>query len=210
MVQALLAGRKTQTRRILKLKKIDASKVGEIHPDGSGKGWIAWQPGNGVTAEMTKDAYPGNQGFACPYGHVGDILWVRESFKPRAFASTPLDGYDYKADHDMWLKKNGQQFVKRSGCERREFWKPSIHMPKAACRIWLEITDIRVERVQDISEEDAIAEGAQGNGDWSYTPSDDFENIWKKINGTESWEADPFCWVISFKILSTTGKPSDL
>jgi hypothetical protein len=89
-------------------------------------------------------------------------------------------------------------------------WKPSIFMPKAACRIFLEITDVKVERLQDISEEDAINEGVEllPNNRYKYYLSEyfdcinavhSFQTLWKSINGAESWEANPFVWAIEFK-----------
>jgi len=163
MVQALLAGRKTQTRRIVKLKHIDPSNCGAIFPDGSGKGWIAWSPGTHATAELTAREYPGEQGFKCPYGTVGDILWVRETWgvlqpSHATPAGRPYDGsFCFRADHDDEKPKWNEGTYEFFG------WKPSIFMPKSAARIWLEITNIRVERVQDISEEDAKAEGVKKN-----------------------------------------------
>lgn len=225
MVRALLEGRKTQTRRVVKLKHLDISEVGAIHPDGSGRGWIAWQPGMGVTAEFTKEAYPGNRGFACPYGAGSDVLWVRETFgiiQPTHATpgGKPYDGsFVYRADGDdnpSWAE----------GTFEFSGWKPSIHMPKSACRIFLQITDIRVERLQDISEADAKAEGvlmtnsgdsgiggvwykdyltdARGYGHPDHdfpivsSPIESFASLWKKINGAESWEGDPWVWAITF------------
>lgn len=103
-------------------------------------------------------------------------------------------------------------------------WKPSIHMPKAASRLWLMIEEIRVERVLDITEEDAKAEGVQsGEGllkgsclfydyeskQYSLTnPKSSFKSLWKSINGEESWTSNPWVWVVKFRLLSKTGRPS--
>lgn len=220
MVKAILEGRKTMTRRILKLKHMDIAYVGAIHPDGSGKGWIAWAPGKGVTAEYTKQAYPGNQGFACPHGAVGDVLWVRESF---CYGSEDCyHGFFYRASDqvDFLEDEDGSIILNKDGSERSP-WKPSIHMPKSACRIFLKIEDIRVERLQDISEADAIAEGIQpllastaqlieygqlyrdylkkpelfNEGLW---PKNSYRSLWIKINGADSWQANPWIWCLSF------------
>ena len=106
-------------------------------------------------------------------------------------------------------------------------WKPSIYMPKVAARIWLMVEEIRVERLQEISEEDAIAEGVDfaesSNGktykdyllypndvyEWYNSPKRSFESLWKSINGRESWNQNPWVWVIEFRVLSKTGRPSD-
>lgn len=205
MVQAILDGRKTMTRRIMKFKSLDPAAIGAIHPDGSGKGWIAWQPGKNVTPEDTKEAYPGEVGFKCPHGAVGDVLWVRETWCWPEFLGPEDRGYIYKAS------ENGQLWQDSS---QDWTWRPSIFMPKAACRIFLEIADIRVERLQDITEVDAIAEGVQllfpgctmgyrsyavADGGKGVFPYISFKTLWQKINGHESWEDNPWSWVVSFK-----------
>ena len=140
MVQALLVGNKTQTRRIVKLsKKMDP--MGEkafcyLSVDG---GWVI-DNGNGLFMDGLKSRF----------GKSGDTLWVRETWLKCQ------DGFIYRADHygdDKLTSENGKTFNKSVK------WHPSIFMPKVACRIRLHITDIRVERLQDISEEDTIAEG---------------------------------------------------
>lgn len=130
----------------------------------------------------------------CPYGKPGDLLWVRETWQHWLNdKGEPSGNYLYKASD------NGENGIG---------WKPSIHLPKAASRIWLEATDVRVERLQDISRGDAMAEGcpfpnmAQGPN-----PCEWFSGLWEKINGAGSWEANPWVWVISFDVISTTGKP---
>ena len=193
MVQALLEGRKTQTRRIIKpqpLKLLEISNddgfnrpVFEYYRfDSPEKGWSVVAP-------------------KCPYGWPGDVLWVRESFTAKRYDWQDLlsrgsrMGITYKADNhypDKPLK-----------------WKPSIHMPKKAARIWLKVTDVRVERVQDITEEDGKDEGSPlelSPCNWHHH-YDWFKNLWNKINGDESWKANPWVWVVDFEVLSTTGKP---
>lgn len=186
MVQAIIDGRKTQTRRTIKYY------VSDQHPLRQ-------------TAKWMKDNN------TCPYGHIGDVLWVRESFLKGYFD----DGtHGYKAD---W-NETAAEYVKEHK------WKPSIHMPKDAARIWLKITDIRVERLQDISEKDAIAEGVESkiiDGQKFYfnylvnmtcldNPYFSFFSLWDKINGYESMESNPFVWVVEFEVLSKNGKPSNL
>ncbi|HEY9363866.1 MAG TPA: hypothetical protein VIQ00_11425, partial [Chitinophagaceae bacterium] len=130
----------------------------------------------------------------CPYGKIGDVLWVRETSRinyeeyniPGGISFKKI--IEYKADY-----KNDTSIRK---------WKPSIFMPKAACRIFLEITDIKVERLQDISGEDAINEGVKVTSMWPLCIGDAyraFKSLWQKINGKNSWEVNLFVWVISFR-----------
>lgn len=126
----------------------------------------------------------GNKIAQCPYGQPGDILWVRETWSTN---NHPLKKYMYKADVE-----------KQSSL--RPLWTPSIHMPREACRLFLEVVSIRVERVQDISRGDAMAEGcpfqnmASGNDPRSW-----FFELWESINGKGSWVANPWVWVVEFK-----------
>lgn len=151
----------------------------------------------------------------CRYGEPGDLLWVRETgFDARPFKSAPLfkDGpnFYYKADNS---------FI---GDHK---WSPSIHMSKDVARIWLQVEEIRVERLKDISEEDAIAEGIENYGpfgEYKGSPNPNggmmrfrayeraaraFQDLWEEINGQLSWDANPWVWVVKYKVLSTTGKP---
>jgi hypothetical protein len=187
MIQAILAGNKTQTRRIVKPQP-------ELQ-DRTGFHWKGRMYGIGFSKRETFRNFESK----CPYGKIGDVLWVRETF------CNYHGGIIYKADGKYNGIVDGDLYQ----------WKPSIFMPKEACRIKLEITDIRVERVQEISEADAIKEGApdsmsidelrvlQGM-DW-IIPSPfqmhqfGFMAIWCKINGQESWLNNPWVWVISFK-----------
>lgn len=190
MVQALLDVRKTQTRRLVK----------DRVPFGN------WD-------ETVKH---------CPYGQPGDLLYVRETWFPAAInGDRVLVGYHEK-DTDITIEITTDRV--------EYYWKqlhkgrmiPSIHMPKESARIWLQATDVRVERLQDISEEDSKAEGLKvhqtqlgesyfdyttGYHNGLFTPRASFRTLWQSINGQESWEANPWVWVISFKVLSTTGKP---
>lgn len=178
MVRAILEGRKTQTRRIMRPIKT------------SGK--IVWQP-------IVLEGYAGfvdehGQPAKCPYGEPGHRLWVRESF----FWDGPRIAY--RADHEGYAPKDTP-------------WKPSIYMPRAASRILLEIADVRAERLQDISEEDAKAEGVFQSGFGFYrdyvcnnnsacgTARQSFETLWRSINGHESWQQNPFVFQITFKRL---------
>ncbi len=189
MIQAILQGRKTQTRRIIKSKLPIGTK------------WF------GVVGDelcyRIVDQKSVNTLCKCPYGSVGDVLWVRESYTQNG-----LEYYRYKAD----FKEGEGKFTNKLVPEKlRNKWKPSIHMPKKACRIFLEITDIKIERLQDISEEDAIKEGITMNNKpfegWYWleniynTDSAEYayECLWKSINGEKSWEQNLFVWVVTFK-----------
>lgn len=199
MIQAILEGRKTQTRRIIKL------------PSWSTQNWDDFEVYENNSVETICASTGCSADILCPYGKKGDWFWVRETW-----LQSPADGsYWYKADnHEEGLAK-----------VYNYRWKPSIHMPRSASRITLEITGIRVEEVQNISEEDAIAEGAKRFDNlpsihpygqdprWSMEeapPSTDyclnsarlaFANYWNKLNADRGypWESNPWVWVIEFQ-----------
>lgn len=208
MVQAILEGRKTQTRRIIRPQ-----------PDENGVEYFENAPSldwESVYKEQWKpwiwDTEDGERvGKFCPYGQPGDVLWVREtiSYFKQGGGTIQREKTKYKAD-ERW---NGNNLIK---------WTPSIHMPKAAARIWLEVVSVKVQRLQDITEQDAVAEGivplamssmqlAQtGQLYYDYTkpkqlfneglqPFWSFNSLWCSINGGESWEANPWVWVVEFK-----------
>lgn len=239
MVQALLAGRKTQTRRIMKPQP--SSRATEIFHCTKG-GW----PKTPWHARLELPADPGyyevTDLYKCPYGEVGDILWAKESFwqygrwvktdDPKMkngkewhpLASEPIR---FVADNPTIEPAKGLEWS--MGYRWRKM--SSLFLKKEHARIWMEETDLRVERVQDISEADAIYEGAlqvtkdgklmkyciYGHGDYSSPPWQDmpytakacFGDLWTKINGPESFKANPWTWAVSFTLLSTTGKPDN-
>lgn len=121
----------------------------------------------------------------CPYGQPGDRLWVRETFMDLGAC------YLYRAD------SSAEQ--ERAAAAPRQPWKPAIHMPRAASRITLEVTGVRVERLQDISEADARAEGAAAPPHLSYR--DGYAWLWDSINGPGAWDLNPYVWCISFRVL---------
>lgn len=169
MVRAILDGRKTQTRRILKgsteHKGVYNPAYLAVHQND--KGWKQ----------------------ICPYGKPGDQLWVRETFatgNPEHYWGNPI----YKATFGAALKPVCEGFTK---------WKPSIHMPRAASRIDLLIKDIRVERLQDISKADCMAEGMSGLQDIHAGWHQSYAGLWEKINGKNSWDENPWVWVIEFE-----------
>ncbi len=194
MVRAILEGRKTQTRRVLKEKPPTGMDLSILNGEGE---WI------------------------CPYGKVGERLWVRENHY--LYGEWIRDGKTQTGkDKFLFLKTEwmAPMFLDNPPKDicppksRRDGWykKPSIHMRQSYSRISLKITDIRVERLQDISEEDAIAEGVYGPcrdggfiGTQGFincsTASGAFREIWYSINGKGSWDLNPWVWVIGFKKL---------
>jgi hypothetical protein len=199
MVRAILDGRKTQTRRVMKVQPWpDATiEVGPYHPhriDRHGES----QPGPvtfGAIWDHQDIVNGGDAGLPCPYGKPGDYLWVRETWAPLADCVVLNCAY-YRLDHEEARSSGSRVDVK---------WRPSIYMPRWASRITLRITDIRVERLQDISEEDAKAEGVKPLDYAAHHVAAGcgariaFEQIWTTINGPGAWEANPWVWVISFE-----------
>lgn len=206
MVQAILSGRKTQTRR-----------VAQVGYEKGMKGPVV----RGKTAVSSIHFRPGLDD-CCPFGERGDWLWVRESF--RLFNSSNECGC---SESPCGCPRNGTPIYRATHDDGESKWKPSIHMPRSACRIILEITALRIERLQDISESDALAEGIQsfyGQGDapqcfgikaeycgfgttgsWNFcsTPVEAFKQLWYSTGG--QWSANPWVWVIEFKVLTTNG-----
>ena len=227
MVRAILEGRKTVTRRVVK-------------PQPSpGHEWAGWCVSSTTKADEGKAVWAvGRSSYLtdahrvrCPYGQPGDRLWVKETFFAWGRWETR---YSAKKGRDEWHfidmtqecgkdylyaadgVSNTQAFVKRRSSVVPVYWKrPAIFMPRHASRITLEVTGVRVERLQDISESDAIAEGMRqmrdGSGCWVGregpgklvtlwpTARCAFRDLWESINGAGSWDANPCVWVIEFK-----------
>jgi len=192
MVKAILEGRKTQTRRILKNQHPRVIPGGPVY--------------DAVGGQM--DYVESEHDFGTlPYA-VGDLLWVREAWRAEArFDKMPMAVkptgalVSYEADYD---------YEPNDGCRGR--LRPSIHMPRWASRITLRVTEVRVQRLQDISEEDAKAEGAKAVG---YIDENDvgcrsyvegFARIWTSIHGPGAWEANPWVAAISFERIPLTQK----
>jgi hypothetical protein len=202
MVRAILDGRKTVTRRIVKPQPdiVFDGIVGRFTPDDQRLGRLG-------------------ETIRCPYGQAGDRLWVRETFKEIASGEVKQGygevryGFAYQADaatrwasqptiiHDLRDQPptGPMQFQPRP-------WKPSIHMPKRASRITLEVTGVRVERLHEIDHDDALREGVCGQG-WKVSdqarpiqyPVDEFRDLWQSINGAISWDDNPWVWVVAFR-----------
>lgn len=145
----------------------------------------------------------------CPYGQPGDILWVRESWCLKT-PYGPEDYYfGYKAGDTGVMIKASEKYDYKSP----DVYFPSIHMPKEACRIKLLVKSVRVERLQDITEQDAIAEGVsrypkspiygyknyQDSDGYFLTAKESFKSLWQSINGPDSWDANPWVWVVEFE-----------
>ena len=209
MVQAILDGRKTQTRRAVKPQPAGEIRRGE--PDFNH--WIDtkyWERQN-----QKENRGIGTRGFACTYGQPGDRLWVRETWMDLQGTGIEIvtgsrERYAYGADTPRGSYGDDQR--KCYGLK----WRPSIHMPRAASRITLEITSVRVERLQDISEAEALAEGIQryaGPLRWvryldaitgeavHSTARDAFFALWIALNGQPSFNANPLVWILQFKHL---------
>ncbi|HCC5915891.1 hypothetical protein [Klebsiella pneumoniae] len=219
MVRALLDGRKTQTRRIMKAQPSEDFTPMNMALEADYKArW--YTPGivdkDGYLQPAGKEVFGvanENEGYSCPFGAVGDRIWVRETW----------DRYNIDQDsHDMAYRATIPEDWPESGR-----WRPSIHMPRWASRITLEITDVRVERLNAISEQDAQSEGVHTEV-WDQTVvarnyaaideffqfwSEDmphyvemnqlyrssFRSLWESIYGAENWQANPWVWVIEFK-----------
>lgn len=163
------------------------------------------------TRRICKDKRGPSLADDCPYGEAPNHMWVREAWAPCVV--------------------NEQLTLYRAGCDsinlqihafNGTIWKPSIHMPKWRSRITVQITDVRVQRLQEISEEDAIAEGVRafiedgcgvyedyihGRGTWCMSARGSFASLWESINGHGSWEKNPYVWTISFKRIDAGRRP---
>lgn len=225
MVQAITANRKTQTRRVVKPQPVEG-------PNGLSFDWPGVHLSNGYLLFHGRST-PWTD---CPYGQRGDILWVREAFyaygkwikngvsnsgkQKWKFVDMTIERhqkYMYVADPEQPNKVLKGTLAKEDGIVG--YWKrPSLFMPRSACRLFLELTEFRVERLHDISETDSIAEGVYVYVNDDQPPTryrnylsehhDDsvltkatvsFLTLWMSINGTDSWYCNPLVWVIEFK-----------
>lgn len=229
MVQAIKRGDKLQTRRFLK-----PFSVPTFQENGDEKYWYSIvqnhsRYGFGCSGDTEENCIAELLKYAdtaCPCGDVGTEMWVRETWgsKIRDVGGTPHESYVYKADkiHQTAYKDcNGRDYPVR--------WKPSIHMPYTAARLFLKVTGVRIERLNDISEADAQAEGLKaitkdnsrtikygipdsdglpGTDDlgwpwqeWNTSAIEAFKHLWAKVYGPESWTENPWVWVIEFEVL---------
>ena len=203
MVRATWDGRKTNTRRIFKLPKgmewydeLGGEKAGWFC-DTDGKGW--WE-----ISELS-----------CPYGQPGDLLWVRETCREDVIGSRSLA--QYEADDSYVIQGSDEAGANASWWYSKSIC-PSIHMPRWASRLTLRITNIRVERVQEISEEESVLEGVEwdhehgsgwkeyGKGAWPGVAAcvfarDSFKELWNSINGPDAWDRNDWVWCIEFSVI---------
>ncbi|EFH6308535.1 hypothetical protein [Escherichia coli] len=200
MVRAILDGRKTQTRRPVKFPVLDKNLGCEL-------------AGNELAGELSAGNYLNSA-----FGKPGDRVWVRETWgvvsheldeygriqpwtpnRPATAIHEMPFGNGYYSGHAIYAADGDFTWGDDDGYEDgRSCWRPSIHMPKAASRILLEITDVRVERLRSMSQDDARAEGviaASGPMEAGLA----FRELWDSIYGEESWKANPWVWVIEFK-----------
>lgn len=232
MIIANLENRKTQTRRTRGLKQVNEAPGDHVF----------WGMELNPKIETTLGKYKTLKGYFAvfgnekeeytrfvksPYGQPGDWLWVRETSRRVSHYGFEDPFTEFKAGGNTahCTIPDLDQIIPMSN------WKPSIHMPKIAARLWLEMEKLTLERVQDISEEDAKAEGipysdvlegyecqccflkGHKGGDLLCedgafpTAKESFQSLWHSINGRESWDANPWVWVIKYKELSRTGKP---
>lgn len=223
MVRAILDGQKTQTRRIMKVQpKPSKSRPGDF--------WFSSKKLESMV--HVSDLAPGNSPIAdyhlfiqehcCPFGAVGDRIWVRETFQGPLVHEELFEeysAYPEKFETPEYCEYAADGGVRPEYCDLednlRHGWRPSIHMPRWASRILLEITNVRVERLNAISEEDAEAEGidmealydsqdcydciADHNMTGRPTVTGAFKYLWESIYGEEGWKSNPWVWVISFK-----------
>lgn len=219
MVQADLEGRKTMTRRIIKPQPecINNEKFIPVQTflDNLEK----------LMKKGLKHIVDGTGGHVfpeCHYGKSGDLIYVRETW----CLTQPFEPETYYFGYKCGIQPHSNlPASSKYDYSIADKWKPSIHMPKTAARIWKKIISVRPERLQDITQEDAIAEGViKGEGldsrIWYYdyeahlyninNPISSFKSLWRSIHGPDSWEANPWVWRIEYEIISTTGRPQNI
>jgi len=238
MISAILSGAKTQTRRIVRpqiepfvqqtadrwpqkhaepyLDSYCSERQTETNPRGMSVLWCWW----------TRDDRQGPVVARCPYGVPGDRLWVRETFRPTRFPGKPIVGIHYAADQDplrgcLIELRSGQRYTFPDDAGPDEQWpegvacktRPSIFLPRWASRITLEVTEVRVQRLQEISEDDAEAEGVEdlsgGSEQWKIYGTDcsttrdvreSYRSLWDVINSKRApWASNPWVWALTFR-----------
>ena len=202
MVRAILSGAKTQTRRIVR----GVNSETELAPDFTtsfpehGMDAVRFEDGHAVFEYQTGIADTREYRVRCPFGKIGDCLWVRETWRDRSVVGHSRFHGEQEAE---WIEYRADRPSNdRTGLR----WRPSIHMPRRVSRITLEITGVRVERLQDISIDDVIAEGIEpvkngphANQYWREETGAKFVDLWESINGPDLWAVNPWVWVIEFK-----------
>lgn len=218
MVRAILEGRKTVTRRQLKNQMANGWHIAD--PETPMATITSAHPKKGKFGLLIRrEIYPDSGKFehdviVSPFGRPGDRLWVRESTEAFTSPCGAVTLARYSADHEpvtYGAELNGESFEAVAHWSYFREVCPSIHMLRTQCRILLEITDLRVERLQDITEEQALAEGAKPEscdharqacaaiGCWGDTAKGAFGFLWETINGANSWNSNPWVWVVEFR-----------
>jgi hypothetical protein len=178
MVRAIMDGSKTMTRRIVKPQPPPETLEMRLHGDE----WLpCWEDDDYAGCYVAH----GDMGHRrrCPYGRPGDRLWVRETFQDDSGLEFDMPMCVYRATDNTAATR----------------WRPSIHMPRWASRITLEVVAVRVERLNDISAYDAISEGIDLTGATDRAARQSFQLLWESINGAGSWAANPWVWVVEFR-----------
>ena len=201
MVRAILEGRKTQTRRLNGLDDVnkipdawDAARVTvgalnyKVKKSAKGKYGATFISHPDAIANRTIHVCPQ----ICPYGQPGDRLWVREAFEFNH------GGPVYDAAGGLMDSMDDEIVYRADRPNRVTKWTPSIHMPRWASRITLEITSVRVERVQDIRIKDCVAEGIRELV-VDIDGTDAYKDLWQSLYGHDSWDKNPWVWVVEFK-----------
>lgn len=190
MVRALLKDRKTQTRRVVKPQpsthhwQKSPGYIGDYRHEGDN----LWHFAHRIPQNPTWDR---DRQIKCPYGKPGDLLWVRETW--------------CHTGHGVWtiatarMASSGRPIYRAEGERIEVKWWPAIHMPREFSRLSLRITDVRVQRLAEISAADAWAEGVTMSPDAD--PRHDFSRLWQSINGPESWYANPWVWALTFEVI---------
>lgn len=201
MVNAILSGRKTQTRRIIKVQpQVTEQILRELG---------AWQDGFNLSQQVNAAFQAGFIDVSCPLGKPGDQLWVRETFQGPLFDYEQMESY---LEDSAKFESHEYCVYKADGNTTPEFvdaddnlhckWRPSIHMPRWASRINLLITGVRVERLNTISAGDAMAEGYPAEREATGGSLDAwlwFRELWDGIYPDNTFEVNPWCWVIEFE-----------
>lgn len=213
MVRAILEGRKTQTRRVVKPQPDTTS-------DGFARVKIGPHTHSGPTAYLLEKLAQ----FSCPFGQPSDRLWVRETWAPMCRVADPYcecetpeaiaahHYVEYRADTDNPYPGDWPAEEAREN-EDAPRWRPSIHMPRPVARLLLDITGVRIERLCQISQDDALAEGIEYRGDRiqdgrmtgpnGKSLTGEFRDLWDALNAKRGhgWDANPWVWVIEFEVL---------
>lgn len=213
MVRGLLEDRKEMTRRVLREQPPEQFLTGDVaaiynHTQSRWAVSRCYAPGDPRNEAWPPDPEPG---LRCPYGVPGDLLWVRETWCLKTYEHDEDEppGYYYEATTRspmLLCDEHGDPILTESGRERSA-WRPSIHMPRKASRITLRITDVSLDRLQAISEDDAWLEGITEEeayefaDDGSPDPVLAFAELWDSINGAGAWKADPWVWTVSFEVI---------